>query len=215
MIKAVIFDLDGTLADTVGSLLEAVNMTMEHYSLPLCTEGQVRLALGNGARTLIRRLLPKERRGDEHFITEAVDYYNARYEQTYTHIDGMYEGMAETISALDAAKIKYAVLSNKPDKFVKAICALLLPSAAIAQGQSKLPLKPNPTSLLYIAKRLGVSPSECAMVGDGETDIKAGSAAGMMTVGCSWGYRGESVLRAAGADFIADRPGELINILTK
>ncbi len=215
MIKALIYDLDGTLANTLPALCQTINMTMDHYSAPHRTYEDVRLALGNGARMLVKRLLPAHIAGDEDKLTQALDYYNARYAENYTATDRCYDGMAEAVTELCRQGYRSAVLSNKPDIYTVGLCRILFPEGtfAITRGQREgVPPKPDPTAPLDIAARLGVAPEECAFIGDSEVDIRTAKAAGMMSVGCAWGYRGAQILRDAGADTVIETPAELLTL---
>ena len=214
MIKALIYDLDGTLADTLPSLCQAINMTMDHYGAPLRTCEDVRLAIGNGARMLVKRLLPDALSNHEDKVTEALLYYNARYAETYTAAD-CYDGIQDAVTALCRRGYTSAVLSNKPDKYTVALCRILFPenTFALTQGQQEgVPTKPDPTAPLSIAARLGVRPEECAFIGDSEVDIRTAKNAGMMSVGCAWGYRSADDLRAEGADAVIDTPDQLLTL---
>lgn len=214
MIKALIYDLDGTLADTLPSLCQAINMTMDHYGAPLRTCEDVRLAIGNGARMLVKRLLPDALANHEDKVTEALLYYNARYAETYTAAD-CYDGIQDAVTALCHRGYTSAVLSNKPDKYTVALCRILFPenTFALTQGQQEgVPTKPDPTAPLSIAARLGVKPEECAFIGDSEVDIRTAKNAGMMSVGCAWGYRSADDLRAEGADAVIDTPDQLLTL---
>lgn len=214
MIKALIYDLDGTLADTLPSLCQAINMTMDHYGAPLRTCEDVRLAIGNGARMLVKRLLPDALANHEDKVTEALLYYNARYAETYTAAD-CYGGIQDAVTALCHRGYTSAVLSNKPDKYTVALCRILFPenTFALTQGQQEgVPTKPDPTAPLSIAARLGVKPEECAFIGDSEVDIRTAKNAGMMSVGCAWGYRSADDLRAEGADAVIDTPDQLLTL---
>lgn len=214
MIKALIYDLDGTLADTLPSLCQAINMTMDHYGAPLRTCEDVRLAIGNGARMLVKRLLPDALANHKDKVTEALLYYNARYAETYTAAD-CYVGIQDAVTALCHRGYTSAVLSNKPDKYTVALCRILFPenTFALTQGQQEgVPTKPDPTAPLSIAARLGVRPEECAFIGDSEVDIRTAKNAGMMSVGCAWGYRSADDLRAEGADAVIDTPDQLLTL---
>lgn len=214
MIKALIYDLDGTLADTLPSLCQAINMTMDHYGAPLRTCEDVRLAIGSGARMLVKRLLPDTLANHEDKVTEALLYYNARYAETYTAAD-CYDGIQDAVTALCHRGYTSAVLSNKPDKYTVALCRILFPenTFALTQGQQEgVPTKPDPTAPLSIAARLGVKPEECAFIGDSEVDIRTAKNAGMMSVGCAWGYRSADDLRAEGADAVIDTPDQLLTL---
>lgn len=214
MIKALIYDLDGTLADTLPSLCQAINMTMDHYGAPLRTCEDVRLAIGNGARMLVKRMLPDALANHEDKVTEALLYYNARYAETYTAAD-CYDGIQDAVTALCRRGYTSAVLSNKPDKYTVALCRILFPenTFALTRGQQEgMPTKPDPTAPLSIAARLGVRPEECAFIGDSEVDIRTAKNAGMMSVGCAWGYRSADDLRAEGADAVIDTPDQLLTL---
>lgn len=212
---AAIFDMDGTLADTIESIRSAINMTMEHYGFPRHSYEEVRLAIGNGARKLIYRLVPESVASDDARVSEILDYYNARYAETFTEADHCYPGVGEAVRELAARGVKIAILSNKPDVFVRGIAKLLFEDGivAIAQGQTELPIKPDPAAPLDIARRLGVEPGNCFFVGDSDVDILTAKNAGMTSVGCSWGYRGRAALEAAGADFVVDDAEELLSVI--
>lgn len=215
MIKAIIFDLDGTLADTIGSIRTAVNMAMRHYGFHEHDYEAVRRAIGNGARMLIRRLVPSDVAADESRVTEILNYYNACYAETYTEADTCYEGMKNAVLELHRRGYKLAVLSNKPDVYTVALTKILFPEGVmtIAQGQlDSVPTKPDPTAPLDIAARMGVTADECAFVGDSEVDILTAKNAKMYSVGCAWGYRPREVLVETGADIIIDRPTQILDI---
>ena len=213
-IKLLIFDLDGTIADTIWSIREGVNITLESYGMPTRSYEEIRLAIGNGARDLIKRSIPEEKSSDTAFVDRVYCDYNKAYGETYTHIDGCYEGMSEAMHALRARGYTLAVLSNKQDLYVKKIIEILFADGiiSVAMGQTDLPKKPDPTVPLMIARELGFAPEQTAFIGDSDVDIQTGINAKMMTVGCAWGYRGREVLSKAGADAVLDHPSELKKI---
>ena len=210
--KLLMLDLDGTIADTIWSIRDAVNLTLAQYGYPEKSYEQIRVAIGNGARNLIRRTLPPEVAADEENVTRVLGEYDVLYEQTYDHIDGCYEGMSEALHVLHDKGYLIAVLSNKQDAYVKKIVAQLFPDGIIAhvQGQTELPIKPDPTVPLMIARTLGVAPEDAAFIGDSDVDIVTAKNVGMLGVGCAWGYRDRSVLEAAGADHVLAHPSELL-----
>lgn len=211
--RLLILDLDGTLADTLDALCEAVNITMAAYGWPSKTREDIRVAIGNGARMLIARSMPRDKAQDTALVDRVLKDYDRNYAQTYMHTRECYPGIPETLSALRDRGYVLAVLSNKQDVFTKKLVSQLIgPLASFVQGQTDMPKKPDPTVPLHIAKTLGFDPDRCAMIGDSDVDIQTGRNAGMMTVGCAWGFRGAPSLEAAGADRIAFRPEDLLTI---
>lgn len=215
MIKAILFDLDGTLANTISALQHGINLTMRALGYPESTEEDVLAHINNGARQLIRLSLPEALQSDEEKVTEALALYNKMYEKTYMETDTTYDGIPEVLTELNARGYKVAVLSNKQDPFVVRLCEQLLPegSYVIARGQREgVPTKPDPTAPLELADLLGAAPSECAFVGDSNVDILTAKNAGMLAVGVSWGYRPREVLEETGADVIVDLVPELLDV---
>ena len=214
--KAVIFDLDGTLADTVSAIVEAVNMTMDSFSFPTHTDEEVRNAIGNGATTLIRRLVPNGVRSDEALVLRVRKEYDEMYALTYMHSDRMYDGIDDTIRFLKIGRgLKLAVFSNKQDEYVKALCEQYFPDGIIdvARGQTSLPIKPDISGLLKVVEELGVSLDECVYVGDSEVDVKTAENASVDFVGVSWGFVGKDALVAHGATTVIDHPSQLISLI--
>ena len=212
--KLLMLDLDGTIADTIWSIRDAVNLTLSHHGYPERSYEEIRCAIGNGARNLIRRSLPENVASDDATVARILAEYDVLYQQTYDHIDGCYEGMSDALHTLHDMGYTLAVLSNKQDAYVKKIVAHLFPDGIIAhaQGQTDLPIKPDPTVPLKIARALGISLEDAAFIGDSDVDIVTGKNAGMVTVGCAWGYRGRENLVAAGADYVIDHARELLNL---
>lgn len=212
--KLLIFDLDGTIADTLYSIMDAVNMCMEHYGFPLRSYSEVRAAVGDGAKLLIMRSIPEEVATDTVRAEEIYTYFKSCYGTTYGRIDGCYEGMREAMLELCSRGYTLAVLSNKPDAYVKDIISTLFDSqtVSVAMGETELPRKPDPTAALYIAKKLGFSADECAFIGDGEADVKTAQNAGFASVSVSWGFRDREVLAQYKPDIIIDHPSKLLEI---
>ena len=211
-----IFDLDGTLADTIDGIRDGVNLAMEKYGFPVRNYGEILAAVGTGARDLVKRSLPAERASDEALVDEVLREYNARYGETYRRCR-IYDGMTESLSALAEMGYTLAVLSNKQDVYVKKIVEELfgeIPFAYVA-GQTERPKKPDPTVPLWIAESLGFSPAQCSFVGDSEVDVKTALNAGMFALGCSWGYRERTLLIETGAHAVLDHPCELVDCFLK
>ena len=207
--KLLIFDLDGTIADTIYSIRDGVNMAMDKYGFPRRDYEQIRRSIGNGARELIRLSVPEDMRGDPHLVDSVFKDYDEFYRVTYANIDGCYPHMSESIHSLKDRGYVIAVLSNKQDAYVKKIIDILFPDGTVsfAAGQTELPRKPDPTVPLMIARRFGCEAEECVFIGDSDVDVKTAKNAGMMSVACSWGYRPKEDL--ADADVIIDSAEEL------
>ena len=211
--KLLIFDLDGTIADTIWSIREGVNLALDLYGYKSRSYEEVRAAIGNGAYELIRKSLPENVREDSDLVSRVLADYDRLYGSTYSHIDGCYDGMMETLVSLKNKGYILAVLSNKQDAYVKKIVELLFEDGFIsfAAGQTSLyPKKPDPTVALMIADKLDVSAEDCAFIGDSEVDVMTAKNAGMTAVACSWGYRSREAL--LDADVIVDAPHGLDTI---
>ncbi len=215
MKKLLIFDLDGTLADTLPSIRHAINLMLSHFEYPEKSYEDVRAAIGNGALKLVERLLPEERSLNKEILSEAFACYEKMYDTTYIEADRCYDGISEALAELYRRGYTLAVLSNKQDTYVKPIVSNItekgLVSLALGQREG-FPRKPDPTVPCLIAKELGFSLEDCVFIGDSEVDIETAKNAGMVSVGCSWGYREREVLVELEADFIIDKPEELLDI---
>lgn len=214
--KACIFDLDGTLGDTLDSLVYSVDRTLKEMCLPAITPDQCRSFVGNGARYLMERAL--EAAGDEGHsrIEEGMEVYGRIFDENCTYHLQPYEGIMQLLGSLKDRGIKLAVLSNKPHrqtvKVVHAMCGEGV--FDYIQGQKEgIPRKPDPAGVHYALERLGVSKEECLYIGDSEVDIATGKNAGTKTIGVSWGFRGKEELKAAGAEYIIDKAEELLQFI--
>ena len=180
-IKALIFDLDGTLADTIPAITEAVNMTLEELGFPIHTQDEIRNYIGRGPRHLISEALPKEVRFDEGIVNKALSMYDSAYAKTYMNTDSLYDGMEDAIITL-SKHYKIAVLSNKQDEYVKNLIKQLLPEGIceIVRGTiAGKPAKPDKSAALEIIDALGVSNYECMLIGDSDIDIQTAKNAEM------------------------------------
>jgi phosphoglycolate phosphatase len=218
MIKCCIFDLDGTLLDTIGTITYFVNMTLEKYGFPKTTEEECKYFAGNGARTLVARALNSKGAvpsGEE--FEEIFKFYRNAYDENPLHLTGIFPGVSELLSKLKNSGIKLAVLSNKPDTAVRPIVEHFFPGVFdIARGgRDGIPLKPNPEAALNIADELSISPEECAFIGDSDVDIHTAKNAGMFSACVTWGYRPKNALLELCADAYADTPEDLEKIFIK
>ena len=214
MIKACIFDLDGTLADTLESMAYVANEIMQKYGLKTLPTDNFRYYSGEGADMLMQRALKDA--GDKELIhyEEGRRLYREMFAADPMYKVVPYEGMPETLKELKKRGIRLAVCSNKPHPAaVKVIAQLYGDDFDMVLGQSDaIRRKPAPDGPLMIAGKFGVRPEECMYVGDTSTDMKTGKAAGMFTVGALWGFRDRRELESNGAEVIAEKPQDLLKI---
>ena len=211
-----IFDLDGTVADTLPSIAEAVNMCARYFGYPEKSNDEVRRAVGSGVGVLLQMTMPQDAMADAEQCQKIKEYFAKCYEITQAKVDTAYSEMAEAMRELYSKGYILAVLSNKPDKLVKMIVDNIFPDGiiSVSMGQTELPKKPDPTVPLMIAEQFGVSPNETYFIGDSEVDVLTGKNAGMISVAVSWGFRERSVLESATPDFIFDTRAELLNFFS-
>ncbi|MBQ7411684.1 MAG: HAD family hydrolase [Clostridia bacterium] len=215
MIKAVIFDLDGTLCDTMGDLRTAINAMLTRLGYKTRTRTELIKFINNGARELVRRSLPKDVQRVEFIVDSAIGVYEGEYARCYCDKTKPYDGVRAMLEELRSREYKLAVLSNKQHLFVKNIIESLFGKGVFTfiQGHAEFPTKPDPASALFVAKQLGTKPDRCIFVGDSDVDIKTAQNAGMKSIGCAWGYRGLEVLTEAGADKIASSPEDVVALV--
>lgn len=214
--KACIFDLDGTLTNTLESMTYSVNLTLEEMGLSKITKDQCRLFVGNGARVLMEKSLKAVGDTDASRIEEGMEIYGRIFDRNCTYHVTPYEGIPEMLKALKDKGIQLAVLSNKPDrqtvKVVKAIFGEEL--FDYAQGQKEgIRRKPEPDGVWYLMEQMHVSKEECLYIGDSEVDAATGRNAGLKMIGVLWGFRDRKTLETAGADDLIDRPDELLQFV--
>jgi phosphoglycolate phosphatase len=211
--RAVLFDLDGTLADTLADLANATNSALTQLGCPTHPIEAYRQFVGDGARQLCVRALPAER---QNLVDEAVRLMREHYHEHCYDMTRLYPGIPEVVAALAKRGYRMAVLSNKPDDFTKRMVAHYFhPSPFhIVRGQlPNVPLKPDPTAALQIAEELEVPPAHWLYLGDTNTDMRTARAAGMTPVGVLWGFRDRTELQEAGAEIVIVHPQELLTLL--
>ena len=214
--RLLIFDLDGTIADTLPSIAEAVNMCARYFGYPEKSNDEVRRAVGSGVGVLLQMTMPQDAMADAEQCQKIKEYFAKCYEITQAKVDTAYSEMAEAMREIYSKGYILAVLSNKPDKLVKMIVDNIFPDGiiSVSMGQTELPKKPDPTVPLMLAEQFGVSPNETYFIGDSEVDVLTGKNAGMISVAVSWGFRERSVLESATPDFIFDTRAELLNFFS-
>ena len=210
--KACIFDLDGTLTDTLESLVYSVRATLREMGLPEITKEQCRSFVGNGARRLMEESLAAV--GDENAerLEEGMQVYGRIFDENCTYHVTPCEGVPEMLYKLKKQGVKLAVLSNKPHcQAVKVVHAIYGEKLFDwVQGQKdEIPRKPDPAGVFYVAKKLGVDYKECLYVGDSEVDVVTGKNAGVKTIAVTWGFRTKEELMIAGVQYMIDKAEKL------
>lgn len=214
--KTCIFDLDGTLTDTLESLAFSVKETLKEMGLPQITTDECRSFVGNGARYLMERSL--EAAGDRELsrIEEGMEVYGRIFDENCTYLVTPYEGITETLKQMKDKGIKLAVLSNKPHQQTQKVVERIFGEDVFdcVQGQKEgIARKPDPDGIYRLLEEMQAGREECLYVGDSEVDVETGRNAGVRMVGVSWGFRSREVLRAAGAGTIIDSPEELMQFV--
>ena len=211
--QACIFDLDGTLLDTLQDLANSVNIALEDFGQPVRTVEEVRAFVGNGVRKLMQRAVPEGT--DEDLGERIYERFLEVYDREKNHYTNPYEGILELIALLKARGIACAVLSNKNDDAVAALCEAHFPNCfEFTQGMRPgVAPKPAPDALFALCTRMGINPEDAVYIGDSEVDVKTAQAAGMRLVAVTWGFRSREMLAKAGAKEMIDAPRELIEKL--
>ena len=216
MYKACVFDLDGTLTDTLESLTYSVNATLRELGLGQISDMECKGFVGNGARRLIEQSLQAAGDPDAKCIEEAMEAYGRIFKKYCTYHVAPYEGIVDMLQELKKEGVQLAVLSNKPHLQTKDVVATFFEEGMFVRvyGQQEgIPRKPDPAAVYMILEELGVSQKECLYIGDSEVDMQTGRAAGVAAVGVTWGFRSKEVLDQHGATYIVDRPEEIISIV--
>ncbi|MCR5562749.1 MAG: HAD family hydrolase [Desulfovibrio sp.] len=215
--KAVMFDLDGTLLDTIEDIGNACNMALAEFGYPTHPLSDYRKMVGNGFYMLVLRALPKKVSCGitQETMAPILAASKKAYGEHLCERTRPYPGLPETLDALTAKGITLCVLSNKPDDLTKALITHYFPKTSFARvwgAREDRPLKPDPTAALTLLEELVVSPEECLYVGDSPVDMQTAHDAGMPSVSFSWGFSGRDALLAAGAapDSVLDRADQLL-----
>ena len=209
LIRAVLFDLDGTLTDTIDDISDAMNRSLRLHGLPGWTVAEYCYLVGDGARTLAKRAVR-----DRQDLALSVQKEYQAYYQEHTRVKSKpYEGVPEMLKALAAKGLPLAVFSNKPDADTKNVVSHFFPNIpfAVVRGQLEgVPVKPDPMGALAVAESLGVRPEEVLYLGDTATDMRCAVNAGMQPVGVLWGFRKRDELEESGAKWIIAHPLEAL-----
>lgn len=216
MIKLCIFDLDGTLTDTIESLTYSVDKTLKEMGLSEITGEQCQSFVGNGARYLMDKSIRAAGDEDGERLDEAMEIYGRIFDENCTYHVTPYDGIVDMLSELHKREIHLAVLSNKPHRQTVKVAQTIFGKDAfdVVQGQKEgIKRKPAPDGIYAVLDKLSVSKEECLYVGDSEVDIATGKNAGVKTVSVAWGFRTEEELRESGASLLIHEPREIIDCL--
>lgn len=212
-IRGVIFDLDGTLLDTLADIVDVANATLAHFGFPGHSADAYRYFVGDGLSTLIERIVPEQNRTQSQ-LKSCADVFLQRYAQGWDNQTKPYAGVMEMLEQLRQKGLQLAVLSNKPDAFTR-ICVQRYFADhlfSFVHGQREgIPKKPDPFGATEIAGLMKLSPHQMAYVGDTSTDMRTGKGAGMLTLGVLWGFRERQELEEARADRIISHPSEIVS----
>ncbi|MEI8033114.1 MAG: HAD family hydrolase [Chlorobiaceae bacterium] len=213
--KALIFDLDGTLLDTLQDIANTLNTVLARHGYPVHTLEGCRLLVGRGMKELVRSAIPEYARSPqtvELLLGDLLDYYASNW-NIHTR---PYPGICELLDAIEAKGIKMAILSNKADHFTRLCAGFQLSKWRfdVVMGQhGAIPPKPDPEGALMVARQLGLEPSEILYIGDSGIDMETATRSGMFPLGVLWGFRPKSELLEFGAKKVVDRPEEIIALL--
>jgi len=212
--QAVIFDLDGTLLDTLEDIADSVNRVLRARGFPPHNIDAYRFFVGDGSRMLVKRALPENERSDES-VEQCQSAFKKDYANAWDVKTKPYTGISELLDCLVEKGVRLAVCSNKPHAFTALCVEKLLDRWCFDQviGQSRrYPKKPAPDSALAIAHAMGVAPSEIVFIGDSGVDMQTAVAAGMLPVGASWGFRPDQELLENGCQLLARNPMDVLKV---
>lgn len=214
MIKAVLFDLDGTLVNSLADLADSTNYALSLYGCPIHNTEEYKYFVGDGIPKLIERALPEGKRSGE--TKQAVlAAFLKHYKEHFADKTVAYDGINELLSRLEANRIKTAVVSNKAQEMAqKVVHKIFTHKFDTVFGKREGVLsKPDPTSVITVAAEMGLKAEECLLAGDSGMDAAAAKNAGCTAVGVLWGFRTEEELLKNGADYTVKAPEEIINII--
>lgn len=217
MIKLCIFDLDGTVLDTVGSIAYYANFALSKNGVEPIPEEQYKYLAGRGISNLVRGMLEYRGCYSDWLFERVFHDYDTAYNADVAYKTTIFDGMLETLDMIKARGVKLAIVSNKPDFATQTVVRALYGEGYFDFVTGQKPggiLKPDPTVVLSVMDSFGATREECLYIGDTSTDMQTGKRAGMRTVGVLWGFRGREELEENGADIIISRPCELCDCLS-
>ncbi|MGA1869602.1 MAG: HAD family hydrolase [bacterium] len=216
MFQAIIFDLDGTLLDTIDDLADSMNEVLCKKKFPTHSIDKYKLYVGDGVEKLIVKSLPEKFKENDSLIQACMHEFKEEYAKRWNKKTKPYEGIGEMLDKLFMKEIKVAILSNKPDEFTKLCVKKLLPGwdFAMVKGTAEDGIKkPDPRAGKSVAEQLQVRPADVLYIGDTNTDMLTAVNAGFYPIGVSWGFRSKKELIESGAKKIIDKPMQIIELL--
>lgn len=211
--KLLIFDLDGTILNTLEDLCNSTNYALEAHNFPTRTIEEVRKFVGNGIKKLIERAVPSGTSSEA--IEQVLDTFKKHYALHCADKTSPYDGIMELLTALRAQGFLTAVVSNKADFAVQSLCNDYFPGMFdfVVGEREGIRRKPYPDSVEEVLTKLQVKKEQAVYIGDSEVDIQTAKNAGMLSIAVSWGFREEALLREQGAENIVNKPSEILNFI--
>ena len=215
MYKLAVFDMDGTILNSIDDLADSCNHALAEFGYPAHEASEYFYFCGNGARMLVKRAMPESEREDDAQVDRVLATYSEWYNAHSAIKTAPYPGLVETLKRLKQNGVSLAVVSNKPDAATRSLAGLYFDGLFdVVFGQREgVPIKPAPDAVFEAMELLGVSPAETAYFGDSGVDISTGKNAGVFTTGVLWGFRPKSELESAGADRTIERPEEIADVV--
>ncbi len=213
--QAIIFDLDGTLLDTIDDIASSMNAVLDFYGFPMHEVDKYKLMVGDGMEMLVRRALPENHR-DDSTVAECSGRMNEIYTQNWHRFTKPYPGIESMLTELGRDSVRMAILSNKPHDFTRMVVSQLLGNWEFEQvlgAREGVPKKPDPSAALEIAQSMSLSTSKFLYCGDTGTDMKTAVGSGMHAVGVLWGFRDAHELTANGARILLKKPEDIFQLL--
>lgn len=213
--KAVLFDLDGTLLNTLEDLANSMNSVLNRFDFPIHAVDAYKNFVGEGVEYLTYSSLPENQRGDD-VVAQCMNAMKEEYSRRMMEKTLVYPGIPELLTQLTKDRIKMAILSNKPDDFTQILVKKLLPHwnfESVVGSQESLPKKPDPAAAFFIAKSLGTEPRDFIYLGDTKIDMVTADLSGMYPVGALWGFRSREELLESGAKALIEHPVVLLDFI--
>ncbi len=213
---AVVFDLDGTLIDSLEDLADAVNQALGINGFPPRATGCYKYFIGKGPKVMVSRALPEDKRSDDAVVEKCLADFNSIYSRAFNVKTTLYDGIPDLLNELSERGLKKAILTNKPHVFTEKYVENLLAdwNFEVVIGQrDEIPRKPDPSGALRISRELGIDSSQMVYLGDSGVDMLTAVGAGMLPVGVLWGFRTGDELRENGAEHLIETPMELLSII--